>query len=247
MIQIECEPGNDWRGLQDRVSQILNECGLTAQVGVNIQTARGQVEIDVYATDPTTSPSAIYLCECKRWTTCVPQAEVQTFRTIANDIGTHFGLFISSAGFQTGAFDVVKHTNIHLLDWCGFQQLFIERRCNNYWIPTFRKRADRLAGRVEPICSDAPRREANGESLEAYEAIGLMALGMYDPKYTGIFNNVLKLHDDNIAEDIWLLRNKYKQYLPVEVAEAQDLRTFLDTLVAFSDRWVKENIKSSKG
>ena len=244
MILIECEPGTDWRGLQDRVSQILNECGLSSQVGLNIQTARGQVEIDVYATDPTTSPPAIYLCECKRWTTRVPQAEVQTFRTIASDVGAHFGLFISSVGFQAGAFDVVKHTNIHLLDWSGFQQLFIERWCRHYWIPTFRSRADRLAGRVEPICSDAPIREANGGPLEAYEAIGLMALGMYNPKFTGIFNNVLISSNETISDDIWLLRDKYRQHLPDEVAEAQDLRTFLDTLVAFSDKWVEENIKS---
>ena len=74
-----------------------------------------------------------------------------------------------------------------------------------------------------------------------------MALGMYNPQYTGIFNNLIKSHDECIAEDIWLLQEKYRQYLPVEVAEAKDLRTFLDTLVAFSDKWVEENIKPSKG
>ncbi len=247
MTLIECEPGTDWHGLQDRVSQILCECGLASKVGLKIQTARGQVEIDVYATDPTTSPPAIYLCECKRWATRVPQDEVQTFRTITTDVGAHFGLLISSAGFQAGAFDVVRHTNIHLLDWCGFQQLFIERWCKNFWIPTFRKRADRLAGRVEPICSDAPRREANGEHLEAYEAIGLMALGMYNPKYTGMFSNVHRSHNKSIADDIWFLRDKYRQHLPQEVADAKDLRTFLDTLVAFSDKWVEDNIRSSNG
>jgi len=244
MILIECKPGTDWHDLQVRVSQVLCECGLDSHVGVKIPTARGQFEIDVYATDPTTSPPAIYLCECKRWTTRVPQAEVQTFRTIVTDVGAHFGLFISSAGFQEGAFDVVNHTNIHLLNWCGFQQLFIERWCKHYWIPTFRKRADRLAGRVEPICSDASIRETNGEPLEPYEAIGLMALSMYNPKYTGMFSNVLRSYEGSIANDIWLLRDRFRQYLPKKVADAQDLRTFLDNLVAFSDKWLEENISS---
>src|SRR3954468_23876030 len=97
---IENEPGADWRDLQQRVAIILSECGLTSEVGRKIGLVRGTVEIDVYATDPTTTPPAVYLCECKRWRTKVPQAEVQAFRTIVSDAGAHFGLFVSAAGFQ---------------------------------------------------------------------------------------------------------------------------------------------------
>ena len=64
---IEKEPGADWRDLQQRVAAILLECGLVAEVGRSLGLARGTVEIDVYATDPATTPRAMYLCECKRW------------------------------------------------------------------------------------------------------------------------------------------------------------------------------------
>ncbi len=84
---IEEQPGTNWYDLQQRVAAILGEAGLAPEVGRILRLARGTAEIDVYATDPTTTPSAVYLCECKRWSTRVPQAEVQTFRTIVSDAG----------------------------------------------------------------------------------------------------------------------------------------------------------------
>jgi len=66
---IEQEPRDDWRGLQDRVAAILCESGLEADVEVQLPLARGAVQIDVLATDPTTVPPALYLCECKLWRT----------------------------------------------------------------------------------------------------------------------------------------------------------------------------------
>lgn len=146
---IEEQPGKDWKDLQRRVSRILAECGFVAETQKVITTARGRTEVDVYAKDPLTTPEALYICECKRWASRVPQAEVQTFRTIVADAGAHFGLFISSAGFQAGAHDVMQHTNIRLLDWASFQQLFIERWCTSFWVPTVRTSADALAGHTE--------------------------------------------------------------------------------------------------
>jgi hypothetical protein len=144
-----------------------------------LQLARGKAAIDVYASDPSTTPPGIYLAECKRWRTSVPQAEVQAFRTVIADAGAHFGLFISASGFQSGAFEVVKNTNVHLLDWQQFQNLFLERWCRRYWIPTFRTRGARLADYVDPVGSDAAVREAHGEPLEAAEAVGLFVLDMW--------------------------------------------------------------------
>jgi restriction system protein len=132
---IEEEPGKDWRDLQQRVATILQECGLDSETERTLHLSRGTAVIDVYASDPSATPPGIYLSECKRWRSRVPQAEVQAFRTVVADAGAHFGLFISASGFQSGAFEVVKHTNVHLLDWQEFQKLFLERWCRRYWIP----------------------------------------------------------------------------------------------------------------
>jgi len=97
---IEEQPGTDWRDLQLRVAAILGECGLVCEVSKSLQVARGTVEIDVYATDPTTTPPAIYLCECKRWSTPVPQGEVQTFRTVVGDAGLTLGFSSRRRAFR---------------------------------------------------------------------------------------------------------------------------------------------------
>jgi hypothetical protein len=179
-VLIETEPGADWRDLQTRLATILQECGFVIGVARDVSTARGRVEVDVYATDLTTNPPAIYLCECKRWASNVPQGEVQTFRTVVADSGAHFGLFISARGFQSGAYEVVRNTNVHLLSWAQFQELFLERWCKRHWVPTFRNEADPLLRYVDPPSgSDAAGRAARGEPLEPAEAVGLLALNMW--------------------------------------------------------------------
>ena len=41
----------DWRELQSDTGQILSECGLEVEINKTITTARGEVEVDVYAKD----------------------------------------------------------------------------------------------------------------------------------------------------------------------------------------------------
>lgn len=237
---IEKEPGADWRDLQQRVAVILAECGLAAEVGRSVHLARGTVEIDVYALDPTTTPPAMYLCECKRWRSRVPQAEVQAFRTVVSDSGAHFGLFVSAAGFQAGAFEVVRHTNVHLLGWQEFQNLFLERWCSTHWVPTLRTRGDRMAGYVDPVSSDAAIREAHGEPLEPAEAVGLFVHDMWGAPFNNIAAAMLSRPTEPVAEAIWSHRDKYRAYLPKPAAEATALRDLLDALLDFAERWQRE-------
>jgi hypothetical protein len=234
---IEDLPGSDWRDLQKRVADILRESGFVAETSRSIRLARGTVEIDVYATDPTTTPPAMYLCECKRWRSTVPQAEVQTFRTVVSDAGAHFGLFISAQGFQAGAFEVVKHTNVHLLGWREFQDLFLERWCQEYWVPSLRTRGDRLAGHVDPITSDAAFRAESGESLEQAEAVGLFVHDMWGEPFNNMRAALMGRPNEPVANAIWNLRDKYRAYLPKAAAETRFLRELLDALLDFAARW----------
>jgi hypothetical protein len=237
---IEKEPGADWRDLQQRVAAILQECGLIAEVGRSICVARGTVDVDVYAVDPTTTPRAVYLCECKRWRSRVPQAQVQAFRTIVLDAGAHFGLSVSAAGFQAGAFEVVKHTNVHLLGWEAFQDLFLERWCRTYWVRTLRDRGDRLAGYVDPVISDAAIREAHGEPLEPAEAVGLFVHDMYGHPFDNLAAAMLGRPPEPVAQAIWRHRDRYRAFLPKRVAQADCLRDLLNGLLDFVDHWKRE-------
>jgi hypothetical protein len=227
----------DWRDLQERVAAILRECGLVAETSRRICTARGAVEFDVYAIDPTTNAHAVYLCECKRWRSRVPQGEVQAFRSAVSDAGSHFGLFISAAGFQAGAFDVAAHTNVSLLDWAGFQELFLERWCRTYWVPTLRARGDPLVHHLNAASGDAPTRQTHGEPIQPIEAVCLFALAMWGPP----FNDLAAKHGlppEPLAPAIWRHRELCRDFLPKRAAEAKSLRELLEALLALADRYI---------
>lgn len=81
----------------------------------------------MYAVDKTQSPGIIYLCECKYWEKNIPQDEVMTFRTKMNDYGANTGFIISKVGFQKGAFEVAENTNVILVNWDQFQDIFIDK------------------------------------------------------------------------------------------------------------------------
>ena len=141
----------DWKALQDQVGQILSECGLDVTVEKHVVTVRGTVEIDVYARDSCHRPVLIYLCECKYWKTAVPQTIIHAFRTVVTDCGAHCGLIISSAGFQKGAFKAAENSNIALVTWADFQQMFSDRWIHNYLVPHLRPEVEPLVDYTEPM------------------------------------------------------------------------------------------------
>jgi len=230
---IEQEPGNDWRDLQVRVATILSECGFETESPRTLTTVRGRVEVDVYAVDPSTVPRTLYVCECKRWKVNVPQGEVFAFRTALGDIGAHHGLFISSVGFQQGAHEVVRNTNVTLLSWAEFQNLVCERWCREYWAPTFRREAAHLANRAMPPVGDAALVfEHGGRALTAAEVVGLIANDMWGPPFLAVPD--FPASSESMAPAIWALREEYREHLPAEALATTHLRPFLDYLLAIA-------------
>lgn len=215
----------------------MNECGFNAAVAVQVQTVRGVVEIDVHATDPTAIPPAVTYIECKNWAVNVPQGEVLQFRTVVQDGGAHVGLFVSSQGFQAGAFRVVDNTNVHLMTWAEFQQMFEERWIRTHWVGGIRAVGDRIANAAEPPGNDAWIRFHNGQPIEDWEAVGMFMNSAYTLGAMAPGDN---RPADNLAAEIQDLRNEFAQYLPQPIVRAQTLRELLDLLVAFCRDWYRE-------
>jgi restriction system protein len=71
------------------VAAILAECGMTVQQGVRLTLPRGHVDIDVLADDTVEGITHRIVCECKDWSTNVPQEKVHTFRTVMNETGAN--------------------------------------------------------------------------------------------------------------------------------------------------------------
>lgn len=140
-----------WQGLQEQTARILRQCGFVTQLEKEIVTARGKVEVDVYAEDTTQSPSATYLCECKHWKRTVPKAVVHAFRTVVSDFGANHGFLITREGFQSGASDAAAYTNVRLLTWEAFQEVFVDRWYREYFVPILREESEPLVDYTEPI------------------------------------------------------------------------------------------------
>lgn len=163
----------DWKDLQNQVAQILSECGFEVDIEKDITTARDTVNIDVHAVDPSQKPATVYLCECKYWKSRVPKTVVHAFRTVVHDYGANWGLIISSKGFQQGAYDAAQYTNVQLLSWKEFQQLFVDRWYDRYFVPHLYKVAGPLAEYAEPINSRILRK-ADALTPEAFQQFRLL-------------------------------------------------------------------------
>lgn len=155
---IEGTPPRDWRSLQDNTAQILSECGFESHTDIEIHLARGTVRVDVLAKDPAATPPAIYVCECKHWQSAVSKDIIHGFRTVVSDAGAHRGFVVSSGGFQSGAYEAAKHSNVDLVSWQELQQIFTERWFRTFMAPVLQKEGDALYEYTEPINSRIARK-----------------------------------------------------------------------------------------
>lgn len=128
---IEAGSPSTWQDLEEQTARILDECEYDVQVQKNVQLARGDVNIDVWADDHS-SPPAIIAVECKHWATPVTKNVVHAFRSVVGDSGANTGLIVSSHGFQAGAFEAATYSNVSLLTWTEFQTMFANRWFRRY-------------------------------------------------------------------------------------------------------------------
>jgi restriction system protein len=133
-----------WQGLQAEVARILNECGFAVQVEKTVHTARGDVEIDVYAQETVRGRTYAIACECKHWKARIPQHVVHAFRTVVTETGANVGYLISTAGFQSGSHKASGFTNLQLVDWREFQDLFEESWFESFFTQEIHRRLSSL-------------------------------------------------------------------------------------------------------
>jgi len=117
----------DWHQLEDMVNTAFLEMGYESERNRSVSTVRGNVAIDVFATDRRTPIPTVVLCECKYWNKPVNQNVIYAFRSICSDIGAHYGIVISKVGFQSGANETREATNVHLMNFQQFQENFFSQ------------------------------------------------------------------------------------------------------------------------
>lgn len=105
-----------WQDLQNYATEYLTVAGYKATTPYELNTARGTVEVDIYIEAPYELVKSI-VCECKYWNTPVTKEKIHAFRTVVHDCGAELGIMISKNGYQSGAIEASKFSNIRLETW----------------------------------------------------------------------------------------------------------------------------------
>lgn len=138
----------DWRDLQNKVHLLLTQIGLHSEIEKTLSTPRGNVEVDVYAIDPNSVDQISYIVECKNWNQAVNQSIIHAFTTVMHETGGDIGYIISKKGFQSGAKEYSRYTNIRLFTFDDFQKHYMK-----IWlIKNFSKKLGNALDRCNQYC-----------------------------------------------------------------------------------------------
>lgn len=223
---ITSRPLRNWKELQRESARILRECGFSVNEPFTVETARGTVEVDVHAEEYLQGRKNVILCECKYWKTGVPKNVIHGFRTVMADIGANIGYIIAPAGFQSGAGPAAEYTNIELVTWERFQEIFAPIWMRHQWV----KEAEEILKLVIFFSSaddgDDFARQVRGEDKDVVvalcdEYLGFAAyvLGQAEARRWVKSDHVPSLPLAELPDE--------HEFLPTEVVHANCLRGFL--------------------
>jgi len=225
-------PGS-WEQLEKIVATILAESGMLVQHGVTLQLPRGTVDVDVYAEETVDGIVHRTICECKHWRTRVPKSVVHSFRTVIAESGANRGYIISMNGFQAGAVEAVRATNIELVTFEEFQRAYFEK-----WITkriwTVEKQLDGFQSYYEPTGSPGYSQLKTKEERAAYDAVWNRYLfaGMMHIKFSPYLRMVVPYPYPTLPFDCSKL-DEQKIPVPDDIREAKGYREFLELILKY--------------
>ncbi len=250
MALIEAAAPRTWQDLEASVARILRECGYDVEVGKHIKLARGDVNVDVWA-DEHSSPPSIMIVECKHWASAVTKNVVHGFRTVVGDSGANLGLIVSSGGFQEGAIAAAAYSNVRLLTWEQFEQMFAIRWFRSFMSSTLGEETDALHEYMEPINARVFRKADAWPEDRRQQFIALRQ------QYQGLMAMNFAFHPVMLERDLAPLASrlptlplrhsaeapdgkKLADLVPDDVLDAMALRPLMDALVEHSRRATAE-------
>ena len=243
---------SSWQELEQRVCQILEECGSIAERSKNLVLPRGTVTVDVHAVDKTREPSLIIICECKHWRTRVSQSVVHAFRTVVAESGAHLGLLISVRGFQSGAVNASASSNVELLSWDEFQARFYER-----WFESMTKKlapaadevfeySDYFHDRTSSVLNQIPARVEELFDLHKRFSAYASATSYVQILKTGLRQFPIKIFDPRpgVTELRTLTVEDAREYFDILLASAQPA---IEAYEDFIDKYATLNGTKAEG
>lgn len=156
-----------WRDLQNLTAKYLEDAGYEAITPYEIETVRGKVEVDVFVKAPYELVKTI-ICECKFWNTPVTKEKIHAFRTVIHDSGAGLGIIVSKNGYQSGAIEAAKYSNIKLDTWDSFLDRIFDK-----WISSTLRKIKLFAAPLQVYTDplDFPIERLSEEQLNEYKLI----------------------------------------------------------------------------
>lgn len=112
---------SDWYKFQEDIKEHFESLGATARTNVSIQGARASHDIDILVSPKFFGKEITWIVEAKNWSSNVPKEKAMALLSIVQDVGADRGFIISNKGFQKGALECVKNTNITLANFEEFK------------------------------------------------------------------------------------------------------------------------------
>lgn len=151
----------NWKDLEEKVLELFHSLGFKTEQNIKIKGVRSIHEVDVLAIREFAGLEFKIIVECKFWQTKVKKTQVTALYSIVSDIGAEKGVIISKVGFQKGAFEFSKTSNIELYTYDEFKdktmyeiEMWIQHKCFDllrvmraeFWklIEKYRKKADEM-------------------------------------------------------------------------------------------------------
>jgi restriction endonuclease len=104
----------EWSDYQEEVAKFFRSIGLQADTNVTLKGVRTSHDIDVVVRSNHVGFDLLWLVECKHWKTAVSKLHVLALREIVSDLGADRGILMAESGFQSGAQEAARLTNVQL-------------------------------------------------------------------------------------------------------------------------------------
>ena len=104
----------EWYVFQETIKNYFLSLGLYAETNKTIKGIRTEHDIDVYIDFSFIGLKTLWLIEAKCWNQKVDKNTVSAFMHRVGEAGADKGIIVSKEGFQTGADEAVKNSNILL-------------------------------------------------------------------------------------------------------------------------------------
>jgi hypothetical protein len=104
----------EWSNYQERVAHFFRDLGLSAETNVPVRGVRTSHDVDVVLRSKHAGLDVLWLVECKAWKAPIPKEKVFALRTIVDDTGADRGFIMAESGYQSGALEAARLTNVSL-------------------------------------------------------------------------------------------------------------------------------------